>query len=1179
VGLRQAANAVLLALVCAAGSPWSVAQSDTGGSVTGRVLAPDGRGVRGALVRIEDPATGDHTDEISDAAGAFRFEEVAPGSYRLRVYARGLSAWEADNLAVEVGTAARLNARLAPLSLHRTILVDARLAGSQPDASGVTAADLSDLPNNGQHWSGLASLFTAAAPGSDGGLSLRGLSPLMNSMAVDGTSNTLAFRGRERGSEGNGFATAQSAVGGFEISATGSSVAPGRAGSAGLSTVTRSGASHMRGQATFYDRGAIGQTYNAYDKVMQTEPAGTTVTAAGEPVMYLNGQPITYVDVPCHAPDRRQTWEVSAGGPIRRERAFWFFAWEQHDRNDPAVARASEPEVFFFPPSAPTLTTLEARLRSSTSPIATKCAETGEANSGSTAMAACAYSTVLNQLGGLLGTVPRSTRQTIVFPRLTWRVNDRSQLDVQYNSMRRTAPHGALSGATETEGISSFGNSSTSDDTAVARWDFSPAPTLLNSARYQHSRDVLAQTPGTPTAFEQQFAQNAWGLPAQVSIDRSEGFSFGTPASVNKREYPAETRQQFADVLAWIRGRQALRIGYDYNHVRDAIEGMNGENGAYSYASLLDFISDMLAPNSCDGATTATGPYPCYTSYRQTLGYPNWWFSTEDYAAFGADEWKPGHGVTLTLGLRWQYERVPDTNSTLANPEIPETAKLPHIRDDFGPRAAFAWDIFGRGSTVLRGGYGIDYGRIPNATVFSALTSTGVALAPRSYSWRPMDAGAPPFPYVFSSNEMPYVDAAAPDQTSTAPEVVYFDPRFRPPQIDQADFELEQSLGRRTAIVVTAMAANGHDLTQFLDTNIDLANTATVFYSVKAPGNEGDAGPVSEAGKPAQGSAFALYAPQRFYYRRLNPAYGSITDIISETNSSYRGAMVRVVRRLSPSLMVNVGYTWAHAIDDGQNEATYADRNDVYDPADLSLEHGASNYDVRQRVAGAVVVREPWRLHDAAGAFFGGYSLSAAGEWRTGLPYTMRTLGPALTPSCSYQDWLNAGGATGDGANCLKVVQQPNAVLEEPQTAVRIPSLGPSLNGSGGEDLIPLIGRNTFRYPGEANLDLRLAKRIRLSDRYDLSLLGEAFNVLNHQNVTDIQTIGYRIGNDTMHANMGTLTWQSGERPATTTTLVNGTSVTQYAYDATAAFGSATDAASNALERERQIQAGIKLNF
>ena len=310
------------------------------------------------------------------------------------------------------------------------------------------------------------------------------------------------------------------------------------------------------------------------------EPAGTTVTSTGQPVMYLNGKPITYVEVPYQAPDRRQQWEVSAGGPIRRDRIFWFFAWEQHERNDPAVARANEPEVFFAPPSAATLTTLEARIARSTNSIVTSCGGTAGAASGSTATAACAYTTVLAQLNGMLGTVPRSTRQTILFPKINWRVNGRNQVVVQYNRMRRTAPHGALSGASETDAIGSFGNSSTSDDAAVARWEFMATPRLLSSARYQFSRDVLSQSPGTASAFEQQFANNVWGLTPEVSIDRSEGLSFGTLSTVNKREYPAETRQQLMDAATWIHGRQALRFGYDYNYVEDAIEGLNEENGS-----------------------------------------------------------------------------------------------------------------------------------------------------------------------------------------------------------------------------------------------------------------------------------------------------------------------------------------------------------------------------------------------------------------------------------------------------------------------------------------------------------------------------------------------------------------------------------------------------------------------
>jgi carboxypeptidase family protein/TonB-dependent receptor-like protein len=708
-------------------------QSDTGGSVAGRVVDEGGKGVSATLVRLENATTGEHSDSICDLRGDFRFADVTPGGYTLRVHAKGMSEWEADNLEIGLGMAARLNARLAPSWVHRTILVDAGLAGAGSnrqvaEASGDSGATMQELPNNGQHWSDLAALLGGATSGEDGDLSFRGLSPLMNTITLDGTDNDLAFRARERATEGNGFATAQSVVGAFQVSGNGFSAEHGRAGGA-ITTVTKSGSNHMHGQAVFYDRGAIGQASNAYSKTMQMEPAGTTVTSAGQPVMYLNGKPITYVEVPYHAPDRRQQWEVSTGGPLRRDRVFWFFAWEQHERNDPAVARANEPAVFFAPPSAATLATLEARIARSTNPIVTSCGGTASATSGSTATAECAYAAVLAQLNGMLGTVPRSTRQTILFPKINWRVNGRNQVVVQYSRMRRTATHGALSGASETDAIGSFGKSSTSDDAAVARWEFMATPRLLSSARYQYSRDVLSQSPATASAFEQQFANNVWGLAPEVSIDRSEGLSFGTLSTVNKREYPAETRQQLMEAATWMHRRQALRFGYDYNYVEDAIEGLNEENGEYSYASLGDFLSDMLAPDSCDGTTTGAGFYPCYTRFRQAVGSAYWSFDTADYAAYLANEWKPGSRLTLTLGARYEYERLPDTNPALVNSAIPETARLPHNRNEFGPRGGFAWDVIGKGRRVLRGGYSICYARVPNATVFSALTSTGAAAA------------------------------------------------------------------------------------------------------------------------------------------------------------------------------------------------------------------------------------------------------------------------------------------------------------------------------------------------------------------------------------------------------------------------------------------------------------------
>jgi hypothetical protein len=91
--------------------------------------------------------------------------------------------------------------------------------------------------------------------------------------------------------------------------------------------------------------------------------------------------------------------------------------------------------------------------------------------------------------------------------------------------------------------------------------------------------------------------------------------------------------------------------------------------------------------------------------------------------------------------------------------------------------------------------------------------------------------------------------------------------------------------------------------------------------------------------------------------------------------------------------------------------------------------------------------------------------------------------------------------------------------------------------------------------------------------------MGEAFNALNHRNVTDIQAIGYRLSNDATHPNMATLTWQSGMKPETKTVMVDGSTQTQYAYDPTAAFGGVTNTNSRAFSRERQIQIGIRLRF
>ena len=166
--------------------------------------------------------------------------------------------------------------------------------------------------------------------------------------------------------------------------------------------------------------------------------------------------------------------------------------------------------------------------------------------------------------------------------------------------------------------------------------------------------------------------------------------------------------------------------------------------------------------------------------------------------------------------------------------------------------------------------------------------------------------------------------------------------------------------------------------------------------------------------------------------------------------------MVRLNRSMGRGGDIHATYTYSHAADYNQNSTTFADNNDILDPANFALEYGASNFDIRQRVTGTAIARTPWKLHGVEGYLFNGYSLAPVVEWRTGLPYTLRTSG--AIPSTKYVDTVNR--------------------IET------LSGLGASINGSGGDNRIAEIGRNTFRYPAVTNVDLRAAKTFKFGSAW-----------------------------------------------------------------------------------------------
>ena len=861
----------------------------------------------------------------------------------------------------------------------------------------------------------------------------------------------------------------------------------------------RSGDERLHGEAFAEDRDKAWGSQNAYTTLTTEQPDGSFATTKYQP------------------PDRRMQYGLELGGGVAKGRGRWLVQADELTRNFPGMAVPSQPQKLFAPLTAGQLQTLAGRLGAAGTTVSL-----GQAQQD--------YTQTMGQLTALLGPVARTERQTIAFPRFDWKIDERNRIRVGYDMVRLDAKNGMRSAPTETWGIGSFGTRRLRLDAISASLDTFVTANLLNDLRYTHAHVLESEMAESPSALGEQFAKNPFGVPPEIGVaSGSGGFRFGTPSSLNRAAYPDELRQEAADTLSWVKGRNEIDVGYALDYVRDHTSGLRYATGAYRYTSKEAFVADLLAPDHCDASKTGKGNLPCWSTFRQTTGPTDFTFDTADYAGFVTDTLKVTPSLTVSVGARYDYEKLPKPNAALVNPDIPETASLPS-EGNLSPRAGVAWELpWSRNrtglTTVLRGGFGIFYGRIPNTSVLAALTQTGAPGAQRTYLFKPLDVGAPKFPFVFSSH--PYVQVK--------PDATYFATGFQHPRAMQAQLQVEQSLGRHLRLTLSYWGSFGQNLPRIVDQNIDLQNVGHIAYSVIDPEKLGPL-PVTYTSK--------------FYYRRLNANYQQMAAMESNANARYQAVGFSLEGRLSHAMALTLGYRYAHAVDDNPYTAAYRGRWDVLDPGNLALDHGTSNEDIRDRLRGGLVLHEPWHTEGFLADLVDGYTMAMTGSVRTGRPYTMRVSGTVPSMSCSYEEWLQSG------SNCVETAQ-PGVILGVP---VSISGLGSGLNGSGGGKWLPQIGRNTFRYPGTFSANMRMGKKVTLAGNFALVFQADVTNVLNHSNVTRMETMGYSLRGVKTSTGTADLRYLSG---------ANGH----------AAFGAVTNANSTRTYADRQIELIMRLIF
>jgi hypothetical protein len=1077
-------------------SPLLRAQSTTDGAIAGTVTDASGAAVPNATVTVKNNGTNVEETLTTDESGYFRAGKLQPSTYTVKVEAPGMAPFTAESVVVQIGSITEVTPKLNIASAGATVVVSAEIptvnTATPEFAEVVDQVAISNLPINNGRWSSFALLTPGAVNDASGfGLiSFRGISPLLNNSTVDGGDNNQAFFSEERGRTRIGYTIAKAAVQEFQVNTSNYSAEYGRAAGAVINTVTKSGTNQFHGEAYFYDRDNEWGATNPFTKL-------TTQTSPG-----------VFTSAPYKPKDVRKIWGGGIGGPILKDRLFFFFAFDRYDRDFPGTAVPASPGTFFATPSSSTIDTLAARLG----------VTSGQAQT--------LYNDGLNGLLSELGTVPRKGQSTIFFPKVDWTINSRNHASFEVNRMRWISPAGIQTQASNTFGIASFGNDYVRATWGVAKLYTSITNNLANEARFQYGRDFEFQIAQPSSAYEQaNFITsplfpgytNPLGLSPDVFI--TNGFDMGVPTFLQRPAFPDERRTQFADTISWNHGKHSLKFGVDYAHTNDLSQNLRFQYGSFSYSNLLNYFSDLYGVNTC--TSTGGANIPCYSNYQQAFGPLGFQFNTNDYAFFVEDNWRVLPRFTLNLGLRYEYEQLPDP--ILPNPGVPQTQQMPSDKNNVAPRIGFAWDVTGNGTTSVRGGYGIYYGRIINSTIYNALTNTGIPGGQFSFFFTPTAAGAPPLPQILPTQ---------PTSTS-ALSITFFDPNFQAPSVQQTDLTVEREIAKNTVVSISYLGSFGRSLPNFVDINTGAAPT-TITYQVAG------GGPLAATTYTTPLFATTSTTPPggpTARGTRPNGNFGSMTQIFSGISSNYNALALQLNRRMTRHVQFTANYTWAHSLDYGQNQTTFSDTNDLLVPTDVRGEYGNSILDVRHRFVASALAESPWHVGGWLGYLANDWLLAPLVSAQTGLPYSLVTSG--TPPSLSATN-------PGDG------------------TVTTFAPLGAGVNGSNGRKGIDVVGRNTFRMPRTVNMDLRLSKKVRFGERYSVELIGETFNLFNHQNVTGVNNTGYIV------STTGTVTNSTG-------TVSCSTTAPCLSYNS--AFGTVTSSNSNFAYSPRQIQIGFRFLF
>jgi hypothetical protein len=888
---------LLVTVVFAAGA---VAQTQiTSGTIQGTALDANGAAVPGASVELRNTGTNLVRDLTTDDDGRFVALQLPPGRYTITVSKQGFATLVVEKADLTVGQALNLPLSMKVSSVQETVTITAAQTVDTVKTESSTTLDettVNTTPILGRKFEDLLTLTpgVSVVQGPDGDeITFSGQRGVFNNVSLDGGDYNNGFFGEQLGGQRAAIDITLEAVKEFQVVATGASAEFGRTAGGVINVISKSGTNDMHGSLFYFQR----------------LEALTAHTSDGKPLKDF----------------RREQLGGTVGGPIRRDKAFFFFAFEGI-RERLTRANLSEAIGTPCPVAAPVITNPAHEILINGNPD-------------------CQRLALINFISASTGTneglpVPHPIRNYAFLGKLDFNLNRANQLAISYNfdyskNTNQTfdvATYGAS--ANGIEGLSKIHNLNLNLFTTVS-------PTKLNEAHFSYSREVRPR---------KAIASN---VPADTGVGFAPSFRFGNPFFLQPAVDELLWRTHAKDNFSVISGNHTVKFGGEWVHSLNDQVFRGFFTGRYLFDSASGFLRYASSPaaggfgpgasecfdstgaftgwvtqgapfnQTCAAGSSVGGPLLLYLQNGISTGIsgvPPPGASTiknEDLGLFVQDKWQVRPNLTLSLGLRWEAQIfpkviIPPTQtayaSLLSNPNFPSDGTLHSPKKEFQPRVGFAWNIGGKGKSVLRASYGIFYGRQNMLTQVGSITDNGAQqfgiVCASSFAFTCFGAATrpPTWPGIVPVTPGGGIPFGA--------SVRVFSKDYANPRIYTTNVQFEQEIATDLSLYFDFTHSKGVHLTRFINLN-----------------RTGPAPLPASSLFPTLGDVF-------------------VTDAVGK--SLYRGFTVGMRKRFTKHYQFEWNYTLAKDLDDDSNERDpFTDRS--FTPFDLSLDYAVSDRDIRHK--------------------------------------------------------------------------------------------------------------------------------------------------------------------------------------------------------------------------------------